>query len=298
MIGEDKSTLRLALARKKLGSYFAGCMHLFTGTPPPVLYHYTSEAGLLSIIGSGRFWASNIQNQNDVAEIRYAASVLRAHVEKCHAHDYQVAACELFAAMRPHLEMSGDSKLHTISLVTDGDNDHLWRLYGDRGTGCSLAFPTGSIANWGDDWYLLRICYSDDEINTFCRYSLSFIRAIFLEDREEDPEAKANDYANLFFQFAIWFAPMFKAKVWSDENEWRLVRVVDPAHRRERAPGKYYVEAPDPTTGKLELGGVSLGPNNQSAETIQRVRDALKASGYDPQSVYLSSLPRVMSISQ
>jgi hypothetical protein len=293
---KDKRSLQLELAGKKLKSYFAGCMQLFTGTPPPVLYHYTSESSLIGIIQSGRFWASNLQNQNDVAGVRYAAAVLRAHVERFRAHDYRNNACELFAAMRPHLELTGDSKLYTISLVTDGDCENLWRLYGDRGAGCSLAFPTASILDWADDWYLLRVCYSDDELNNFCRYSLSLIRAIYLEDKEVNAEARAEDYASLFFRFVSWFGPMFKARVWSDENEWRLVRIADHLERKERTKGRYYVEAPAQEAGKLELGAVCLGPNNQSQEGVQRVRVALSAADYGSINVHLSSVPRILSV--
>lgn len=288
----------LDIASKKLSSFFYGCMHLFTGTPPPLLYHYTTESGLCGILRSGRFWSSNTRHHNDAAELRYAASIFRAHLERAHAQDYLDEACELFAAMRPYLEITGASKVHTISLVTESDNDHLWRLYGDRGAGCSLAFPTGSVANWGENWYLLRCSYSEDELNNFCRYSISQIRSIYLDDRAVDPTASAADYAALFFQFAVWFAPMFKAKVWSDEQEWRLVRIVEDDDRLQRPDGKYYVEGPSSKTGRLEIGGISLGPNNQSPEAIQRVRSVLAEAGYGATTVYLSSRPRILSISR
>lgn len=286
----------LQIAHGKLWAFLNGCLHLFNGTPPPYLYHYTTEAGLLGIVKSGRFWATNAQDQNDATELRYAISIFNAHLERVHANDYLDDACELFAAMRPHLEIRGTSKIHTISLVADGDNVNLWRLYGDRGSGASLAFSTGSVSRWGDGWYLLRCCYSEIELGNFCRYALSFIRQIYLDDLRADSCASASDYAALFMNSIAWFAPTFKPSIYSDEQEWRLVKLVEDGERLYRADGRAYVDAPQPDAGRLEIGAVCLGPNNQIPDTIERVREALASSGFGATKLHLSPKPKILSV--
>jgi hypothetical protein len=40
--------------------------------PPGILYHYTTQTGLLGIITSGEIWASHTQYLNDVREFPHA----------------------------------------------------------------------------------------------------------------------------------------------------------------------------------------------------------------------------------
>jgi hypothetical protein len=44
---------------------------------PEVLYHYTGQAGLLSIINTAELWATKIQYMNDATEFNLALSIAR-----------------------------------------------------------------------------------------------------------------------------------------------------------------------------------------------------------------------------
>jgi hypothetical protein len=43
-------------------------LELATDSPPPILYHYTSQDGLLGILDSKSIWASKVQYLNDEQE--------------------------------------------------------------------------------------------------------------------------------------------------------------------------------------------------------------------------------------
>jgi hypothetical protein len=43
--------------------------------PPPVLYHYTNDAGLAGIIESGQLWFSDIFALNDPSELRHGLGI-------------------------------------------------------------------------------------------------------------------------------------------------------------------------------------------------------------------------------
>src|SRR5215472_4859066 len=45
--------------------------------PPEVLYHYTGQDGLLSIINTAELWATKIQYMNDATEFNIALSMAR-----------------------------------------------------------------------------------------------------------------------------------------------------------------------------------------------------------------------------
>ena len=47
-------------------------------TPPEVLYHYTSGAGLLGIITSHELWASDVFYLNDPSEIFYSLGLFKS----------------------------------------------------------------------------------------------------------------------------------------------------------------------------------------------------------------------------
>src|SRR5687767_1939033 len=49
---------------------------LLERSPPAILYHYTSQAGLLRIIKNRNLWASHIRFLNDAAEYDHAIVML------------------------------------------------------------------------------------------------------------------------------------------------------------------------------------------------------------------------------
>jgi hypothetical protein len=40
--------------------------------PPPIIYHYTNDAGLRGILESGKLWLTDIFNLNDPSELSHA----------------------------------------------------------------------------------------------------------------------------------------------------------------------------------------------------------------------------------
>jgi hypothetical protein len=45
--------------------------------PPPLIYHYTTQAGLLGIIRRRELWASSILHLNDASEFGYAFGIAK-----------------------------------------------------------------------------------------------------------------------------------------------------------------------------------------------------------------------------
>ena len=51
---------------------------LLTPIPPPILYHYTTPAGLLGIVGNQEIWASHTQYLNRRREFAHTVDTLSA----------------------------------------------------------------------------------------------------------------------------------------------------------------------------------------------------------------------------
>jgi hypothetical protein len=50
--------------------------------PPESLHHYTNQAGLLGIFGTGDFWATKIQYMNDATEFEYSIGLAKQQLER------------------------------------------------------------------------------------------------------------------------------------------------------------------------------------------------------------------------
>src|SRR3712207_4250749 len=55
---------------------------LITAPRPECIYHYTSQAGLLSIVTTGSIYATHVEYMNDSAEVHYALHLAAKRVDR------------------------------------------------------------------------------------------------------------------------------------------------------------------------------------------------------------------------
>ncbi len=117
--------------------------------PPPVLYHYTKDAGLAGIIESGQLHFSDIFALNDLSELRHglfiAIELLKSRTIAARPE------IDTFASMfeRFDLDAGIEAAGHFFICCFSGDGDDLgqWRAYADNGQGFALGFDTSSLEN-------------------------------------------------------------------------------------------------------------------------------------------------------
>src|SRR5215204_6249223 len=96
----DRSTLARG-DLSKIGKMFNAEMdRLYPPVPPPILYHYTTIEAMQSIIRTGIMRAFNVEFMNDHAELRYAASVMRAHIDRAYAIGTDPFFCDVLNRIR------------------------------------------------------------------------------------------------------------------------------------------------------------------------------------------------------
>src|SRR5215469_3361650 len=117
-----------------------------SGTPPDMLWHYTSGAALIDIIKSGSLFATQIACVNDATEIRYSVEKLRA-----------AFARRRLNATNPDEVTLVDYVLSTISAETVNsewfvicfskrrDDLSQWRAYSGGENGYAIAFRAGGL---------------------------------------------------------------------------------------------------------------------------------------------------------
>jgi hypothetical protein len=227
----------------RIGKFCTDRLYEFKTFPyPRCLYHYTSAAGMLGILESGKLRAHNIDHLNDKAEIRYAVSVMRAHVERARAVEPIEAVAELLAQIAKQLDSIDTSHVFIASFSAENDDRSLWRLYSDREKGFSFCIPTYKIEDWGG--FLMKCQYDPAVLDRFCTGALETVRTCFIDDLRQGQAPDLERYAAEFLYDISYFAPMFKPHVWSDEKEWRILFLRPPAERKKLPDGRSYIELP------------------------------------------------------
>ena len=261
-------------------------MHRLNGGElPGSLFHYTNQAGFEGILKSGCIWVSDIKHLNDAAELRYATSVMRAHIDRFRALEWDDRIRPLFDQLQRTIARQEFGDVFIMSLVADGDQKHLWNLYSDRGKGFSLTFSTLVPFEWKENWVLLKCNYGDEALTEFCQQILGVLRAIYERDLAEGNPAELPEYVDLFVENVRWFAPAFKLKAWADEAEWRLIRYGSGDTLQTRPDGRTYVKAP--SNGRLQIAAAACGPNCAPDDAARACKTAL-SSGYGDFNLYHS----------
>jgi hypothetical protein len=241
----------------------------YWGTLPPVLYHYTSATAVLNILKTGKLWVQNIEHLNDKSEIRYAASIFRANVERAYALEPVDPVVELFQRIRTSLNTLDTSEVFIASFSADGDEIGMWRLYGDRGRGLSFAIPTYMVKEWGG--FPIRCQYQESDADQFCLDALKLVRDCFVAELRAGAKPNPQQYAELFLYRISYFAAMFKQSAWADEKEWRLLFLKPPSEQQALPNGVKYIEIPP--NGRVPIVAICQGPlcnYEGAAEPVQR----------------------------
>ena len=134
------------------------------GKVPGFLYHYTKAASLEAILTSGVMRAYNLGKMNDLVEARYAASVMRAHIERGFAVEEDPNASDLLGELRRQLVGVDLSDTFALSFSPDGDELGMWKLYSDRGRGFSFAVPILTALSWLSHHGMLLRCNYDHHV--------------------------------------------------------------------------------------------------------------------------------------
>src|SRR5215831_7747290 len=114
--------------------------------PPPIIYHYTNDAGLRGILESGKLWLTDIFNLNDPSELSHgfshAVSILSNKAADGHLWTKVFApAFEKLGTQR----LQASAHFFVCSFSSSGDELGQWRAYADNGRGYTLGFDTKAL---------------------------------------------------------------------------------------------------------------------------------------------------------
>jgi len=277
---------------------------VYSELPPKVLYHYTTQAGLLGILESQEIWATHTQYLNDKTEYLHALKMVRDRLDVVEKQgDLTLVDKDSLAVMREGLDGIQGLCVCVFSLSKRDDSLSQWRAYG----GGSGGFAVGM---------------SRETLEAVCnRHSLKMGKCIYKIDEQQQlveqlVDAVLREALTLRQPGVLWrdevmkimttcmnrYAPLLKHESFSEEEEWRLISgPISPfAHGIQFRAGVstlvpyYRIPLNESKDQKCFPKTVVVGPTPRPEEAVHAVRLLLVRCGmkeWPINDVVLSKVP-------
>ena len=263
-------------------------------TFPKHLYHYTSQKGLLGILGidpdepKPKLWMTNIFYLNDSSEFTYTLelviSELMTHKEKGLSElieDKGIKGNTL--RIYEHIErvlkgfLSDDCKItetYVFSLSKNGDDLSQWRGYCPKEGGFAIGFDSDK---------LLSIIENSESMFHIekCIYNL--------DEQKSEISSMLNDNHSFNLNFGVFqkitkMSSYFKNDKFIGEREYRIISCGKPdklKHREGTSMIIPYIEGNLlDEDGKLPISEIIVGPTSDINLSILSIESLLKSFGY------------------
>lgn len=279
---------------------------------PPEVFHYTSPRGIISILESQSVWATHLDYMNDVSELRHTELLFGRVVTNAMKSigDEPEGVQQLLVWLKEGLSPFGPANApYAFCACQNGNLLSQWRAYGAGGQGYSIGLDTAKLDLQRDrvvemtERGMKPIIYSEDAQEAFLKALVERVVAL-VRARHMEQNDKAARYARMFlmFQFMAW-APSFKNKLFSEEQEWRWITTlqndaIDLAKIKFREAAHYptpYVELYQRgNKGRnvaLPITRIFTGPGVDHARAEAAIGTIYRKRGEDPPPVEPSRAP-------
>jgi hypothetical protein len=188
---------------------------------PEVLFHYTTQGGMLGIVRSGSLWATKIQYFNDSAEFHLTLRLAERLIAEFASKDSYAQRSETEVdALLDEIKSIEQANIFAVSLSGLDDSLSQWRSYGDPSSGFAIGLNRPSLEASANDlgWELLKCIYQSDEQ-----------RGLVGEAVHAALSADSLDTAQgVLRRQLLALAPTMKHHSFEEEDEWRLVSPLWP----------------------------------------------------------------------
>lgn len=198
---------------------------------PSVLYHYTSGPGLIGILQSKSIWATNIRFLNDSTEYSLALKLAQEVIQNLIEDAHNKFDLGLYNVLKEKLAgEKGQGEVYVSSFTENGDQLSQWRAYCPPAGGYAIGFKSKSLMEPGgsnSDRFLARCTYDLPSQKELIRNLIQTV-AEFAEGSVHDHvthDRVFRESFKLLGRLLPLVAPALKDSSFSEEQEWRLVRL-------------------------------------------------------------------------
>lgn len=199
--------------------------------PPEVLYHYTTQVGLLGILRTNSLWATKIHYLNDTAEYELAFGLARALLERMAEGETDHKKCRKITVLLDNLRQIERMNICVTSLSAHRDLLSQWRAYGGGMAGFSLGLRTNELLKQcTQQEFFLAQCVYDTRLHTELVEQL-VVQSLDVDFNTQEMELHPTEPRTLvslptggeFRRNFARLAPTLKNQAFHEENEWRLI---------------------------------------------------------------------------
>jgi hypothetical protein len=196
-----------------------------SATSPPVLFHFTSAAGLLGMVRSRSVWASLASSLNDASEQIYARQLVRAVVSAKPAGISQTLLQSIASLLDgnpgPGIQVE-PMRVFVASFCDSESSSAQWLHYGRNGTGFALSFVAAQLAL--SPFFLAPVEYEETVQRDLVLETLRRVDNHVPEVAVAIGPELAYGYASVMALAGMEaLAPFLKSAAFKSEREWRLM---------------------------------------------------------------------------
>lgn len=197
--------------------------------PPPVLYHYTTQQGILGIIDKKELWATHTQYLNDSREFHHAIGLVKEELRDLKLNPSYREKGAFLNDMEKALAGFGTMNVCVCSFSEQGDLLSQWRAYGGGASGFAIGFSGAFLRSVSDrlNFWLVPVLYDETEQRELVRTLLEDVLAENLlrraDAKDQDDNRPHLPLGGNLLAYLNRYAPILKHKSFSEEHEWRII---------------------------------------------------------------------------
>ncbi|OGW44124.1 MAG: hypothetical protein A2Y66_07445 [Nitrospirae bacterium RBG_13_41_22] len=221
-----------------------------TEPQPSLLYHYTSQKGLLEIVKNKTIWATNIHYLNDSLEYKYAAKLIQEVIDDYSSslpsnsegvpRELKISSNEIQKMLLESMGkiISSPTRFHVYvcSFSEEGDQLSQWRGYCPNGNGFSLGFETSHLSGQMVKYSfgLVKCVYDRNEqvkiVREIIDEAMSDLKSRLGDNDDIKIDVVSETLTTVMIQAAAYLVLLItrlKHETFHEEKEWRFVALFD-----------------------------------------------------------------------
>lgn len=273
---------------------------------PDILYHYTSQSGLLGIFKEKKIWATNIRYLNDAKEFAYTTDLALDVLQKKKGDIER----DLSKMVRSLLKSPETTPVFVVSFSSQKDQLSQWRGYCPETGGFNIGFDSEKLKDLAQKqgFLLSRCIYESKEQKNIIKKAIDVAcRSMNESDSSQNTASRfdLDSYLKRIGETRLTFAleilllgPIFKDPSFSQEEEWRLIstpaaiKKMEIKFREGRSMIVPYVEfdLSRHVTG-MPIKEIIVGPTPNNQLSNISVQEILAINEVESCQVYCSEVP-------
>jgi hypothetical protein len=244
----------LSTARSQIEEYYVELWREHESLEPEHLFHYTSTEGLVGILTSRKFFASDMLASNDRSEFRHGVELTKSVLRETAADPLSMALLDSFSRGDGLVGLGRDYFIHAICFCPGKDVLTQWRAYSSTG-GFAIGVNFKQLRERAEnlEFAIARIMYREELQRDIIRKTVVHAKGAFESLRANLDSASPPEFKRGLDAFLLEVGISllksihhFKNEAFQSEDEWRIFPLVTIEEARKNLKFKSHGSAITP----------------------------------------------------